>query len=54
MMQWPCHGHLRTEDVLLTVQSVFMAGLINSHRRLVALRQASARMDTLGEDTNAS
>ena len=39
-----------TEDVLLTVQSVFMTGLISGHRRLVALRQASARMDTLGAE----
>ena len=39
-----------TEDVLLTIQSVFMTGLISGHRRLVALRQASARMDTLGAE----
>ena len=28
--------------------------LINGNRRLVVPKQASSRMDTLGEDTNAS
>ena len=37
----------------LTVQSFSMTP-INGHRRLVALRQASARMDTLGCGENAS
>ena len=54
MMQWSCHGHLRTEDVLLTIRSDFVATLINSNRRLVAPRQGSSRMDTLGCGENAS
>lgn len=36
-----------TEDVLLTIQSVFMVGLISSHKRLQALKTASNRVDDL-------
>lgn len=35
------------EDVLLTIQSVFMVGLISSHKRLQALKTASNRVDDL-------
>ena len=36
-----------TDDVLLTIQSVFMVGLISSHKRLQALKTASNRVDDL-------
>lgn len=36
-----------TNDVLLTIQSVFMVGLISSHKRLQALKTASNRVDDL-------
>ena len=36
-----------TEDVLLTIQSVFMIGLTTSHKRLQALKTASNRVDDL-------
>ena len=36
-----------TEDVLLTIQSVFMVGLLASHKRLQALKTASNRVDDL-------
>lgn len=36
-----------TEDVLLTIQSVFMVGLTTSHKRLQALKTASNRVDDL-------
>lgn len=36
-----------TEDVLRTIQSVFMVGLLSSHRRLRMLRNASNRVDDL-------
>ncbi len=39
----------KTEDAPLTVQTS-----IRAPRRLVVPKQASTRMDTLGEDTNAS
>ena len=35
------------EDVLLTIQSVFMIGLVESHKRLQALKTASNRVDDL-------
>ena len=35
------------EDVLLTIQSVFMVGLLASHKRLQALKTASNRVDDL-------
>ena len=44
----------KTEGVLLPLQSVFVATLISGNRRLVEPKQASTRMDTLGEDTIAS
>ena len=36
-----------TNDVLLTIQSVFMVGLTTSHKRLQALKTASNRVDDL-------
>ena len=38
------------EDVLLTIQSVFMVGLISSHKRLQALKTASNRVDDLNAE----
>jgi hypothetical protein len=36
-----------TDDVLLTIQSVFMLGLVESHKKLVALKTASDRVDAI-------
>lgn len=39
-----------TDDVLRTIQSVFVISLVKSHRALVALRTASDKVDTLKAD----